>query len=375
MSTVYIGAALFFISFFRISLIYNSAYLSIFISLLSLIVLVLSKNTRFEFFDALGTKVVSLFVMLFIWVLLIDLYTGTIINAPNAAFAIRLVSLFLLSICPAFFINKFFIKGDDEKFLIIIGSAFIVQTLFWLLTYLFPPIKISLYNIMGASGSVNLREYNLEARGFGLSNEINFTTPFMMAYLAIVYFRSYVFKSVIFLTQIFNSNLVVIALSIGLANSKISFIKKALIVVLSIPVLFYILGAYVPRLSAELDGFGMQTLDTLLGDHFFFLGDSLVDYIFGCFRYVFHDQDLYRSDIGWIIMINQGGVVLLLLFCILSTLLAFKVSDRITSFIVMISMMSLLNFKGFILGPNALMFSMFFIIYHNYYALKNSFVD
>ncbi|NMT95774.1 hypothetical protein HKB31_18605 [Vibrio alginolyticus] len=359
---------IFFISFYRITIVSSSFYLSLFFSLSAIAALLINSEIRNQFKTAIGYKLLFSSIAMFLWVFCIDIFSGIIVISPNAAFSVRIISLFLLSVFPAFFINCFFIKGDERKFIYVISGGFLIQTIFWFLTFVYPDVKVMLYSFIGSPNSVNLRDYNIGSRGFGLSNEINFTTPFMMVFIVMTYYRNLLFKGIILVTQLFNSNLVLLALLIGLVNGKTSFLNKVIILTLSVLSLFFVLAAYVPRLGAELDGLGMQTIGALLGDHVFFLGDFLSDYIFGPFRYVFHGQDIYRSDIGWVIMANIGGGVLLFLFLIFITILIVRVSTSLFSVVILLSIVVILNTKGLLLGPNAFMFTMFFILFHNYYS-------
>lgn len=367
-----VGSFLFFISFYRISLFYSSLYLSLIIGLLVILLLLSNKNSRDEFVTAIGSKIFFIFLSIFLWVLSIDVYTGTLFVSVNAAFSIRLLSLLLLSIFPAFFINKYIIKGCEKKMLSIIFISFSIQTLFWLLSFNFPSVKIFLYNLMGASNSVNLREHNMGARGFGLSNEINYTTPFMMAYISIVYFKNALIKILFTVTQLFNSNMVMVAILMAFIRSNMSFLMKIVTALFSAVIMITVLINFIPRLSDELSSGGLRTIKILLENHFYFVGNQSYEFLLGASRYLFHGQDTLHSDIGWVVLLNLGGVVLLMLFSLFILFLGNRVADSLFHIIIWVGIAFVLNFKGVLLGPNSFMFMSFLFVFFNFYKKINN---
>ncbi|HGY7169977.1 TPA: O15 family O-antigen polymerase, partial [Escherichia coli] len=146
-----------------------------------------------------------------------------------------------------------------------------VQIVIFFGMYISPELKRLLYTFFGMSDSVNLWEQNAKVRGFGLSGEINFMTPFLMIYMSFFMMkRRYALITLICLTQIVNSNMAVIAAIIGIGCSRLNInIKIATVLILG--VLVYSLGAvFFPRFYDEfVSGDGTRTLDILLQQHVF----------------------------------------------------------------------------------------------------------
>lgn len=73
--------------------------------------------------------------------------------------------------------------------------------------------KHTLYSIFGMGDSVNLLDQNDRVRGFGLSTEINYMSPFLM-----IFFMFFILQNKYFLllltclTQMINSNMAVLAI-------------------------------------------------------------------------------------------------------------------------------------------------------------------
>ncbi|MFS1895210.1 hypothetical protein [Vibrio lentus] len=362
---------LFFISFFRISIISNSLYVSFFVSISAILLLLRSKTNRKYFIESVGLKILFLFVFLFAWTLALDLLTGTLFLSFSGAFSVRIFSLLLLSVLPAFYINSLYIRGDEKKARDLIFIAFLIQTMFWIVTYISPGIKINLYGLMGASASSNLRDYNIGTRGFGLSNEVNFTTPFLMIFLTLYLLRGFWFKIIFIVTQVFNSNTAILGLIAGFSLSRLSFFVKLLLPIITVFFIAPVIIPFIPRLESELNSGGLRTILTLINKHLFFVGDDFVDYFLGGFIYLFNNLNELHSDIGWVIIFNLGGVVLTFMFLLFLIFIACRAFYTPSSIFVWLCVAFALNSKGLILGPNAFMFTSFFFIFHNYFKRNN----
>jgi hypothetical protein len=356
---------IFFCVFFRISLLHSNLYLSLIVSFV-VMPLFFYKKVRVSFVRSLSLSVILCFIFLCVWSFAIDLLTGNIFTSISTSFFFRLISMLLLSIIPAFAISEFYLKGNDVKLVTILKYAFLLQTIFWFLSYFSPEVKTLLYSLMGASGSTNLNESNMGSRGFGLSNEINYTTPFIMVFIALSFFKNILYSAIISITQLFNSNMVLFSILLSFIKGKINIIIKLMLIIIAIFLVITVAVEYLPRLKSEINSGGLRTVTALWEKHVFFLGSNSFDWLFGNFRYIYHKQDTYSSDIGWIILLNYGGLIFISGFVFLLLNLCFKCAIDKLSFVLWFLVALLLNTKGVLLGPNAFIFFTFLTLFHKY---------
>ncbi|HAT8486706.1 TPA: hypothetical protein I7187_10715 [Vibrio vulnificus] len=361
---------IFFICFFRISIFHNSLYLAIPVAVLGIASLVVDKSRLNFFLNAIGN--LSLFILLYflIFSIVIDIVTGSIFVDFLQTFTIRTVSLFVISIIPAYYIVFFYIKGSSKRILDLIYWAFIIQTIFFILTYADLSFKTSVYNVLGASNSVNMSEMNFSLRGFGFSNEINFMTPFLMTVISLFYFRGLLFKVVIFSTQIINSNNVLVAAILSLFFSRANLLAKITLTSLGILGFVYFSSEYLPRLTAELDSGGQRTIGYLLNSHFFTFNDGVLQNLLGSGIYVFGGLAKKISDVGYVILYNYGGILMLILFLLFIVTINFRLGLPIYFKVLWLATGLILNFKGLVFGMNGYIFFSFLVIFNYQYNMR-----
>ncbi|EJG2003342.1 hypothetical protein BS021_RS00970 [Vibrio parahaemolyticus] len=274
---------------------------------------------------------------------------------------------------PASLIVYIFRIDDDCKVYDIILALVVFQLVFWILSFLFPPLKLLFYEIIGASKSPNLNSNNISVRGFGLSSEINYMSPFLLAFLALYYLKGSILKGITLITQLINSNMVVVSVVITFFISRANLVVKSLTLFLSVISIAYLGELFFPRLYAEfVTGGGTRTIRTLLESHLIITNSSLYEHIFGSARYIFHGADLVRSDIGWVIIYNVGGSVLLLVFSLFTFNLLYRAFGSSLLFVLFSLFFLVLNTKGLVLGVNGFMFLIHFYLFFNCYRKKNS---
>jgi hypothetical protein len=252
----------------------------------------------------------------------------------------------------------------------VIVIAFWIQSLFWLITFLEPGTKFLISNFMGlGEESVNLKGHNLDVRGFGISNEMNFTTPFVTVLVCFLLVKKNVISFVSTLTQLINSNFVLIALLIGSLLSRMSLFRKLLSVlgVSSLFLLIYQFGSeYYPRFFSEFAHGESRTFNSLINQHIFFLNNGFWGHLFGEGIYVFQGGFIFSSDIGWVHIYNYGGICFTVLCILFLIFLSFKAFGyRLLSFAWLGSGL-LLNTKGLLFSPNSFLFVTFIFIFLNY---------
>lgn len=362
----------FFVTFFRITVISSSAYLAMFIGVFG-VVLLFSKRVRQVIVYSSGYVVVFMVALFSLFLLVLDTFSGGFVNNFSNSFFVRLVAFFVMSVLPAVVLYFTYLQGDERRLTSVVSLAFYVQAILWFVTYFSPDFKVAVYSFMGHSYSVNLRDYNMGARGFGMSNEINFTSPFLMVVLCFFVIKKNSLTFVTALTQLVNSNMVVLAAGLGLIFSRIGFLKRSLIV-LSVFLMIFLFGDYIfVRLYDEISSGGGRTIMSLLENHVFFLNDGLFEHFFGAGEYVFQGGHPRNSDIGWVIMYNYGGVFFVTTFIVYlaaSSIAAFGATPiGFAWFFIGI----LLNAKGLIFGPNSYFFiTVLMSFFRNNYRFSNA---
>lgn len=361
---------LFFLSFYRISFLHSSLYLSVIISIGSFFYLNSRKNFNF-LIKSIPALSVIIFIILFLYSLSIDLVTDNLVDDFSSSFAIRLIFMLLCSILPAYLIVIKFLKGSKSRLVALMKIAFLMQTFFFMVAYISPDAKSLFYSIMGASQSVNLNEWNMGTRGFGMSNEINYTSPFLMVILSIYFFRGIFLRLLIFVTQVFNSNNVVLAALLGLVFSKSRFLVKASIASVSLFVILFFAVEYLPRLKNEFaNGGGSQTILFLFEKHFYALNEGVLELLGGTGIYIYGASTKFLSDMGFVIIFNYGGIVYSLLFAVMILSVIIKVGYSKWFVLLWLITGVALNFKGLLLGANGYMFMTFLFLFNNSYSKR-----
>ena len=345
----------FFVSFYRISLYNHNFYIALLFGLYGFLLVFSAKEFRFLLRSS-GRVIASIIAVMLSYSFSIDVAGSLQVSNLSNSFFIRIIAFFFLSVFPAYFIFVIYIKNSRKKLINVVFWSFSAQFVFWVFTYLIPDVKIYIYGLMGLKDSVNLYDYNMAARGFGISREINYTTPYMMALVSILIVKKNHLSFVTLPTQLINSNMVLIAFSIGLFLAKIKLRYKIITLLFVMLLVFYLGEAVFSRLYAELASGGTRTIDILLDKHFFALNSGVFEHLFGTGQYVFQGGAERNSDVGWTIMYNYGGVffvVAFMLYLITSSLLIFG-----RGFVALAWLFSgiALNTKGLLFGPNAYFF-------------------
>ena len=256
MTKLFFGAV-FFLSFYRISVFYYFAYISIFINFSYLLFLFssISKASKF-IYCAKWENILILF--LFFYSLVVDILYGA--DFDSMSLSLRIFFMVFVSIFSAFFIVEEYIKNDVKK-------------LIWILKFSF---------FIGASDSVNLWPQNIESRGFGLYNEKNLTSPSVSVFISLILIG---LNSPIVLlnavTQLVNSNLVAVAAILGFVGAKIKVINKIILAIASLVLVFYFGVKYIPRFSDEIESGGLRTVQILIENHLNFHNNGFLEWLFG----------------------------------------------------------------------------------------------
>lgn len=378
---------LFFVTLFRVSLISPNFYLALlpaFGGIILLCIKVISGSLKLNFsFKATFLMFLVFFSTAYCFIL--DLSQDYF--SVNASFSARIITIIIFSILPAYFISEKYINTRKISLKKLIYVSFVIQTVFFFITYASPDLKKVIYVIFGLGDSVILTDDFIRLRGFGLSGEINFMTPFLMVFLSLLMFnKNWLFKVVILLTQIINSNLAVFGFALGLISRK----TKAYTKIFSVVSVFLIFQAmlsynifrdYFPRFYNEFleDSDGGLTTASLLNDHVFTVRkiDPLT-FLFGFQENVSStiNSNQHFSDIGWVIMFNYGGMILILLFISIIIVLSFMSFQSKKLALIWLTVGLILNTKGMIVGLNGYFFITFTFIFTRYfYETDNYYVQ
>lgn len=374
-SILLLACIFFFVSFFRLSLFISSLYLSFIPAAIGFILF--STNVLKQKQDILKVNTTTVgfllpIIFLFIYCIFLDIFQYGL--TLKGSFSFRIFAIWLLSFLPAYTIYYLLKLMDGQKVNrsveLVVKISFIVQLLIFIITFLNPSIKIFLYTTFGLN-DVNLNEFNLTQRGFGLSGEINFMTPFLMIFITFLIFqKDLILKILVALLQVVNSNMAVVAVLLGFIVGKSNSIFKILIPIISIFLYMFFgeeyIQLYMPRLYEEffVHG-GSRTVEALLGKHFFLTGQlDVVSFLFGFQENVATNVGTSSngSDMGWIIMMNYGGVVLIFLFLWFVIALSFSIFKNKLYAIVWILIALIFNTKGMILGMNGYFFLSFLFL-------------
>lgn len=368
---------LFFVVFFRLSMIIPFLYLAFIPAFFGIMYLVrnfmITMGNGLVSIDRKNLLLLSIFIIIFLFCLVFDLFQKS--HSFQSYFTVRLFMLFLFSFVPAYYLVNRFIKGDLKLMERILVYSLWVQIVIFFGMYISPELKRLLYTFFGMSDSVNLWEQNAKVRGFGLSGEINFMTPFLMIYMSFFMMkRRYALITLICLTQIVNSNMAVIAAIIGIGCSRLNInIKIATVLILG--VLVYSLGAvFFPRFYDEfVSGDGTRTLDILLQQHVFVVGNlDFFNIIFGLQQNISSSiPDIKQSsDMGWVILFNYGGLTFITLFLFLIFTISIATFGMTYQAIIWMLIGIIFNTKGLVLGSNGYFFLSFIYMFLNRVTLS-----
>lgn len=301
---------------------------------------------------------------LFVYSVATDWYAmGSGLTVRNSL-SIRMATLGVMSFCSALAIVHMLLKGKVSRLKGALLVCISIQLMFFVVLYSAPELKFLVYAMFGMQDSPNLFEWNLFTRGFGVGAELNFTAPIVTAIIALLLFRNWLFKAVVVLSQLANTTLAIFSL-VFLARHLVSFIIVIGAVSLSylyLPAFASLVQEILPRFSTELlSGFAI-TATELLHRHLIYEGRTIVDLFFGTGVNLLPETGKeHSSDIGWIIMVNYGGlfsVILVMVFVL--TVIAVTPFNIVTK-ALLFGCALILNTKGFVLGPNAFFFFLFLV--------------
>lgn len=354
---------LFFVTFYRITLAYPYAYISLIFSIAGFFAIA-SKNNFSKFFKELKPGLILILVIFFLYTAIIDLFTDAIFDNFSNSFLTRTISMLAISLIPAYFFSKFLIEYNEEKLIRIATTAFFIQLLFWLATFIDPSLKYTITSITGGDAdSVNLREHNLVTRGFGISGEMNYTTPFMTTLVCISLLKNKTLTVASSLTQLVNSTLTSIAIILGVFFSRINYKIRIIMLLLIIFVIIFFGESLFPRLMQEFSDGDSRTINTLTGDHFKIINNGVFGHIFGEFKYTFKNPNMISSDIGWVNIYNYGGILLSGIYIVFISYLSFQSFGWSRKTIVWFLAGIILNTKGVLFGPNSYFFMTFIFFF------------
>jgi len=351
---------LFFICFFRISLFSPLANISLLLGMLAVPLLTfrISRQGRFVMNKSIAIMLI-LVAMLFTFSLVMDIITGEIVRNTTNTFSVRIFTVMVMSVATAAFIDFYYVSKHPDRLRKVITIAFVLQTAAWVATYLSADLKVLLYTLTGQGDSINLESFYIDVRGFGVSTEINYTSPFMMVLLAMTVLKSKLFTLTIVGTQAINSNMSVIISVISLVLSQnVRPLSKVLISLLAVAGAIYLGSQAFPRAYAEfVSGNGLHTINILLSEHVFFLYSNALEFIFGVSVYTFQGGHTLSTDIGWVIIMNYGGLYFVISYFLVMVLTIWHSFPTPTERILWLVAGIILNTKGLLLGPNAFIFT------------------
>jgi hypothetical protein len=349
-----------FFVFYRLNILNSGVSMNL---ILGLIFLLMSFLNEKKYIFEKSTVILMLFsILLLIYSIAIDLFLINDIIGVNSFFSIRLLSIFIMSFSAALFFKSFFIKNIEDLNFLLRFTA-IIQLFFFFLLFFFPNLKPIVYGLFGAGDSVNLLDWNINSRGFGIGSEINYTGPIITVVIAFISFKSFILKLLVFTSQIANANTTLITTLFFFSKKHLKYFFVFLIILFILLLNYDIdLKSIFPRFDKELESGFTTTILYLISDHFIIFNKSIFEYIFGVPIMIMPgSNNIYSSDSGWIVMLNYGGIFYILIFIIFLIMIISKLrtSFGFKVFILIIGL--LLNFKGLVLGPNAYFYLLFLL--------------
>lgn len=321
-------------------------------------------HNRKKLFSTLNIWFVASSLFILTYSLFIDIFTGAIFENFIETFFVRAVSIFVISYLVSFYLVRYFFEKKKIDYISVIKWSFSLQFIFWLATFFSPEMKIALTMLMGGNdNSVNLRSHNLAVRGFGFSGEINYTTPFMTAVVSLLIIKDKVVSTVSVISQLINSNFVLVAALIGLFFSKNKIHIKILLVTIGISMVYLLGDDIFRRLSAEFKGEGSRTASTLINNHIQITNNGFIEHLAGTHEYTFKKGATVRSDIGWVNMYNYGGWLFVIAYTVFIMSLSYLAFGYNLLSVAWFGIAVTLNSKGILFGPNSFYLITFILIF------------
>ena len=361
-----LAVLIFFLTFYRVTFLFPYAYFALLFAFLGFSTFIWPSQRK-KFFESIGFLPFLILFFIIFYSLVIDVITGSLFSNFTNTFVVRGISLVVISAFPAYFLVSYALKWDYKSALDIIAVAFWIQFLFWALTFFDPNFKYIINDFMGGSNNaVNLRGHNLEVRGFGISSEMNYTSPFMTVITCLLLVRRKALSIVSIFTQLINSNLVVVAVIFGLIFSRIGVFYKVSLGFLAFSCAYLIGDLFLPRLIAEFKSGESRTVNALVDNHLVIINDGYFGHLFGEFLYTFQGASQITSDIGWIHLYNYGGALFVLLFILFLLSLSISAFGYKFFSLVWFGVGLVLNTKGLLFSPNSFYFVTFVFAFLNY---------
>lgn len=221
--------------------------------------------------------------------------------------------------------------------------------------------------ISGYSGTEKIfRDYFFDVRIFGWSEELFYSAPAMMLAVVILFAQG---SSAKWLVQF------LVAFAVAILNARISLSaltllpfrtggKLVFILPLSAAVVFSLAYfdtfsqnkqalSYYEYLLSDFDSGGSRTLKILLDAHLIF-PDGFFDWVFGGGVYVYGEGAPRKSDIGFLIIVNFGGLLYLVAWCSLLGFLIWGSTSSSFGRFGLFLVFSALASKGLIFSGNAM---------------------
>lgn len=312
-------------------------------------------------------------ILILLYSILRDLFVGA------EVLSFRFLAWFFQAFVFGFMLIKFFGNNYAKLFMSLYWAS-VLAAIFSLLLVLFPSLD-DLYKVIKLEEVDIYENMEVRHRAFGISENLTFTYSFVLGFFAgytLIILNENKLLIIPFLLLslgvMYNARIGLLPILISFAFLIFSgslknlgfFILLSLIVLFSIysfnPVLYdrvlfnqeWVLEFFY-EISDSLFGTNMSvtnsmTLD-LLTDKFIVLPQTLFSWIFGTGEFLFTKAGM-NSDIGYIIQLYYGGLILTILLGVLNILFFFRLirlrgfSDWFT--VVFVLSVLALNFKGFL---------------------------
>lgn len=362
-----ICVVIFFSFYFRPQILHPAGSLLLVPATLGLLGAICKPALFNRFAARLGFSFFLVLAFIFLWSLVIDFFSGGFTKAglrSQSAVVLR----FMLTILASFFVAMI-VSGDrEEAFRKFTIYAIAAQVFLGFLMFFFPEAKHLFYSgISGYTGEEKVfREHFYHSRIFGWSEELFFTAPVFMA-LATVYFwparfsfTYSVFSFSTLLISLFNARLALLGFVLG-AGKRFSWGQLVVFVLFFSFLIAVVLAVSwdmpaVQLFLADFQGGGSRTVSILLDRHIHFLFEDVAEMLFGVQEYLYAVPNRERSsDIGWVIILNYGGVVYLFLWLCLVIVVLAKAFPYPKQFFFGLLLVVAAAFKGLVFGGNALM--------------------
>ena len=302
-------------------------------------------------------------IFILIWSLTIDLVSGGLFSAGlRSQFATALRFVLYIFIAYSF---VFHLCPDASAVRRAVIHAVVIQIAIAVIMLVSSSAKIFFYkSLSGYSGAEKVfRDHFFSVRIFGWSEELFFTAPVFIVLAVLVFgpFRSFYRYPAFAVTSL-----------IALMNARVALVSFALLGVRFKDVLFSIIfcmflimivalglspiggraGDIVAYIAADFSSGGSRTVQILLNDQLVF-PDNIVGWVLGNGLYFYGAAAESTSDIGYVIVLQFGGVLYLLAWVFLFLSLIFRAVFGWGVRVLLVLIFLALAFKGLVFSGNA----------------------